>query len=50
VILAVFLSTLEPQDPSVPAKWLGELFDKYVPECILEMRRSYSHITPLGAL
>ena len=27
---------------------MNELFDKYVPDCILEMRRAYSHITPLG--
>lgn len=33
----------------MPIKWLSELFDKYVPECIAEMRRNYSHITPLGA-
>lgn len=32
----------------MPVKWLSELFDKYVPECIAEMRRNYSHITPLG--
>lgn len=32
----------------MPAKWLSELFDKYVPDSILEMRQSYSHITPLG--
>jgi dynein heavy chain len=36
------------QDPAVPVKWLSELFDKYVPACIEEMAREYSHITPLG--
>jgi hypothetical protein len=37
-----------PQDPAVPVRWLGELFEKYVPDCIAEMACSYSHITPLG--
>lgn len=39
---------LNRQDPAIPVKWLSELFDKYVPDSITEMRRSYSHITPLG--
>ncbi|GBF96391.1 dynein heavy chain axonemal [Raphidocelis subcapitata] len=38
------------KDPSVPAKWLSELFDKYVPACVEEMAREYSHITPLGTM
>ncbi|KAI8464229.1 MAG: flagellar alpha dynein [Monoraphidium minutum] len=38
------------KDPAAPVKWLSELFDKYVPDSILEMRCNYSHITPLGTM
>jgi hypothetical protein len=42
--------TVTPQDPALPAKWLSELFDKYLPATILEMKRSFSHITPLSTM
>jgi dynein heavy chain len=35
------------KDPSQPVTWLAELFEKYVPETLLEMKKSYVHITPL---
>eukprot|EP00877_Chromochloris_zofingiensis_P015255 jgi/Chrzof1/9984/Cz04g22250.t1 len=38
------------KDPSLPVKWLSELFDKYVPESTFEMKKSFSHITPLGTM
>ena len=38
------------QDPSLPVKWLTEMFDKYIPPTILEMKKSYSHITPLATM
>lgn len=41
---------LAPQDPGVPLKWLADLFDKYVPDTLHEMKRAFSHITPLGTM
>lgn len=38
------------QDTNVPLKWLSDLFDKYLPATILEMTKSFSHITPLGTM
>jgi dynein heavy chain len=38
------------KDPSLPCKWLTELFDKYVPPTILEMKKAYNHITPLATM
>ena len=34
----------------MPLAWLSELFDKYVPATSFEMRRAYSHATPLNAM
>lgn len=39
-----------PQDPSQPVKWLSDLFGKYLPATIAEMRRAFSHITPLSTM
>ena len=30
--------------------WMRELFAKYVPDTIFEMKKSYSHITPLNTM
>jgi dynein heavy chain len=38
------------QDVNVPIKWLSDLFDKYLPNTIFEMKKSFSHITPLGTM
>jgi len=38
------------QDVNVPIKWLSDLFDKYLPNTIFEMMKSFSHITPLGTM
>ena len=38
------------QDVSVPIKWLSDLFDKYLPNTIFEMKESFSHITPLSTM
>jgi hypothetical protein len=37
-------------DPEAPSRLLRELFAKYVPATIFEMRKSFSHIVPLGAM
>lgn len=34
----------------MPIKWLSDLFDKYLPNTIFEMMKSFSHITPLGTM
>jgi hypothetical protein len=31
-------------------QWLSDLFDKYVPDTIFEMKKSYRHITPLSTM
>jgi hypothetical protein len=41
---------LPSQDVNVPIKWLSDLFDKYLPNTIHEMIKSFSHITPLGTM
>ena len=33
-----------------PVEWFQGLFEKYVPPTIFEMKKSYSHITPLGTM
>lgn len=33
-----------------PVRWLSELCDRYLPDTIFEMKKSYSHITPLGTM
>lgn len=38
------------QDAGAPVRWLSDLFDKYLPPTILEMKRSFSHITPLSTM
>lgn len=38
------------QDPRQPMQWLSDLFDKYVPDTIFEMKKSYRHITPLSTM
>ncbi len=38
------------KDPEQPVKWLTDMFNKYVPGTIFEMRKSFSHITPLGTM
>jgi len=38
------------KDPSVPAKWLQDLVDKYCPASIFEMKKSFQHITPLETM
>ena len=37
-------------DPETPLRWLRELFAKYVPPTAFEMRKSFSHIVPLGIM
>jgi dynein heavy chain len=34
----------------MPVSWLSEMFERYVPTCVFEMKRSYSHITPIGTM
>lgn len=41
---------LVPQDPNQPSKWLSDMFDKYVPDTIFEMKKAYRHITPLSTM
>lgn len=38
------------KDPQLPCTWLREMFDKYIPPTLLEMKKSYSHITPLAQM
>eukprot|EP00891_Asterochloris_glomerata_P001316 jgi/Astpho2/1316/Aster-06188 len=38
------------KDVEQPMTWMRELFAKYVPESIFEMKKSYSTITPLNAM
>jgi hypothetical protein len=38
------------QDANQPVQWLSDLFDKYVPDTIFEMKKSYRHITPLSTM
>lgn len=38
------------KDLEQPGIWLQELFDKYVPETIFEMKKGFSHITPLATM
>lgn len=38
------------KDPNVPCQWLRDLFDKYIPATIFEMKKAYSHITPLATM
>ncbi|KAI3429649.1 hypothetical protein D9Q98_005734 [Chlorella vulgaris] len=37
-------------DPEVPVGLLRELFAKYVPPTVFEMRKTFSHIVPLGPM
>ena len=37
-------------DPEQPLRWLRELFGKYVPPTLFELRRSFSHVVPLGTM
>lgn len=34
----------------MPLRWLQELFGKYVPPTAFEMRKSFSHVVPLGTM
>ncbi|KAK9867723.1 hypothetical protein WJX84_004647 [Apatococcus fuscideae] len=38
------------KDPEQPVAWVRELFGKYVPTTIFEMRKSFSPITPLNTM
>ena len=38
------------KDPEQPVAWIRELFGKYVPTTIFEMRKSFSPITPLNTM
>eukprot|EP00879_Flechtneria_rotunda_P027778 GHRR01029772.1.p1 GENE.GHRR01029772.1~~GHRR01029772.1.p1 ORF type:complete len:1069 (+),score=390.30 GHRR01029772.1:36-3209(+) len=38
------------KDPNQPVKWLSDMCDKYVPDTIFEMKKSFSHITPLSTM
>lgn len=40
----------EAQEIQQPIKWLSEMFDAYVPDTIFEMKKNYSHITPLATM
>ena len=37
-------------DPEQPPRHLRELFEKYVPPTLFELRRSFSHVVPLGTV
>ena len=37
-------------DAAQPMAWLNALVDKYVPDTIFEMKKSYAHITPLATM
>ncbi len=34
----------------MPLRWLREPFAKYVPPTVFEMKKSFSHIVPLGTM
>ena len=38
------------KDPTQPVQWLTELVDKYLPDTIFEMKKSFQHITPLETM
>ena len=38
------------KDVEQPMTWMRDLFAKYVPDSIFEMKKSYSTITPLNAM
>lgn len=38
------------KDPELPVQWLSDYFDRYIPDTILEMKKSFSPITPLGTM
>ena len=38
------------KDPEQPKKWMRELFAKYVPATIFEIKKSYNHLTPLATM
>lgn len=38
------------KDPAQPQQWMQDLFDKYCPATIFEIKRAYDHITPLNTM
>jgi dynein heavy chain len=38
------------KDPMQPCKWITDMFDKYIPSTIIEMKKAYSHVTPLSTM
>ncbi|GAB4813657.1 hypothetical protein N2152v2_000703 [Parachlorella kessleri] len=48
--LKAYAKAAKWSDPEVPLKYLRELFSKYVPATILEMKKSFQHIVPLGTM
>lgn len=37
-------------DPSVPVGYLRELFQRYVPPTLFELRKSFVHVVPLNTM
>lgn len=38
------------KDPQQPQTWLKDMFERYIPPTIFEMKKSFSHITPLATM
>lgn len=49
-VVVDFATKAKFKDVQQPVKWMSALFDKYVPATIFEMKKSYSHITPLATM
>eukprot|EP00882_Tetradesmus_deserticola_P022756 GHRQ01024705.1.p2 GENE.GHRQ01024705.1~~GHRQ01024705.1.p2 ORF type:complete len:208 (+),score=99.85 GHRQ01024705.1:485-1108(+) len=49
-VVRPYAETAKWKDPNQPVQWLSDLFDKYVPDTIFEMVKSYRHITPLSTM
>lgn len=49
-VVPAYAAKAKWKDPSQPVNWMRELFAKYVPDTLFEMRKSYVAVTPLNTM
>ncbi|MEW5298846.1 MAG: hypothetical protein WDW36_001923 [Sanguina aurantia] len=49
-VVAPYAERAKWKDPQQPQAWLRGMFERYIPPTIFEMKRSFSHITPLATM
>ena len=49
-VVPAYATKAKWKDPTQPVAWMKDLFSKYVPDTLFEMRKSYVAITPLNTM